>query len=100
LPSRAIDAARIHFYGHSLQYLSDCGLQWIRIHANWDVTIKNRYGNRYRIPVIVLCTRDRLFAARYFMAISNDQSTDDIDFRLDRYDVELRKMVDAWSINV
>jgi hypothetical protein len=96
-PKGALDASRLHFYGHSLQVLSSAGLKWARIHADWSITVGRYDGTRGRIPVGVLCSRDRLNASRYIQAVCNGASIEDIIFEVDEYDRELRAKVADWN---
>jgi hypothetical protein len=80
--------------------MAQAGLRWARVHADWSLSVENQYGTRYKIPVIVLCSRNRLFATSYINNIANGLSTENLEFRVDEYDIELRKMVDAWSVSI
>lgn len=97
LPRGALGPDRLHFYGHSLGLLRDSGIRWARIHFDWSITVGRNDGTRGRIPVVVLCARDRMGAKKYIRAVALGVPTDGININLDQYDKELSKAVFQWK---
>jgi hypothetical protein len=83
-----LDPDRLHFYGHSVQLLSQAGPRWVRVHSDWSITVGTTFGQA-KIPTVVLCSRDRRGAWAYIGAVCSGRDPSGVDILLDDYDKEL-----------
>ncbi|MCK5019357.1 MAG: hypothetical protein KAS32_20015 [Candidatus Peribacteraceae bacterium] len=89
-----LDQNRLHFYAHSMTILGQLGgIKWIRVLNNSDLMIMNSENIRVIIPLIILCSRNRLYAFEYIKTRCCGKNTDKLQFEMDQYDIELAKIL-------
>jgi hypothetical protein len=96
VPIGALNVDRAGFYGHTLLMLEQSGVRWVRVRADWSITVGRWDGTRGSIPAVVACTRDRLHAQQYVTAVYLGRPTDGIAIELDEYDRDLSAAVKVW----
>ena len=80
-----------------MQLLSQAGIRWARVHADWSVTVGRWDGTKGRIPAVVLCSRDRRGSHGYIEAVCLGKPPGAVEIELDEVDKELSDMVKQWK---
>jgi hypothetical protein len=96
--SRALDEARLFFWGQSISLLYTIGgIKWAKPIKNFGLLVCRPDNTTFIIPPIVMCTRDRTYARDYITRKINKYNTESLTWHMDMYDKEFHNILEGWK---